>query len=216
MDANIKEKLTKTGTTTISLKFKDGVVLAADKRATGGHMIMDKHAQKIHKVDDFIALTIAGLVSDAQLLTKLVRAEINLKKLKTRSTVSIKEAANLLAGLNYSNIRRMSMVPGIVGFLIAGKDTKGFCIYNIGVDGSITEEKQFASEGSGSVFAFGVLETLFKEDMNQEEAIGLAKKALNAAVQRDSASGSGFDIWTITEKGVQVVEADKPLAVKVA
>ena len=77
----MEEQLTKTGTTTIGIKCRDGIVLAADKRATAGHMIVDKRAEKLHQLDTHIAITIAGLVSDAQFLTKLARAEIQLKKI---------------------------------------------------------------------------------------------------------------------------------------
>jgi proteasome beta subunit len=196
-------KLMKTGTTTLGLICKDGIVIAADKRATAGNFIADKSAEKVFQIDDSMALTIAGLVSDAQLLVKYVKAEIKLKKLRTNQTMKVREAANLLASFTYANIRRMSMVPGIVAFLIAGRDEEGYHLYNIGVDGSITEEKDYSSEGSGSVFAYGLLETVYKKDMTLDETTKLALKALNAAMQRDSASGSGYDLLTITKDGVK-------------
>jgi len=210
----MEENLTKTGTTTIGVRCKDGIVLVADKRATAGHMIVDKRAEKIHQLDTHIAITIAGLVSDAQFLTKLARAEIQLKKVRTHTPVTIKEAANLLANLSYANIRKLTMIPGIVGFLIGGVDADGSHLYNIGVDGSVTEEEDYTSDGSGSVFAYGVLETLYRKDMPIEEGIKLAMKALNAAIQRDSASGNGVDVVTITKDGVKRV-LSKKLEVKV-
>ena len=193
---------------------KDGVVLAADKKATAGHMIVDKRAEKIHIIDEHIALTIAGLVSDAQLLTKIFRAEVQLKKIRTNQELSMKTAANMLASLSYSNIRKMSMFQAVVGFLVAGKDKDGFHLYNIGIDGSVTEEPGYTSDGSGSVFAYGVLEALYKPDMGVDDGIMLAKKALQAAVQRDAASGCGFDIITITQDGVKKIET-KEIAYKV-
>ncbi len=210
----MEENLTKTGTTTIGVRCKEGIVLVADKRATAGHMIVDKRAEKIHQLDTHIAITIAGLVSDAQFLTKLARAEIQLKKVRTHTPVTIKEAANLLANLSYANIRKLTMIPGIVGFLIGGVDADGSHLYNIGVDGSVTEEDEYTSDGSGSVFAYGVLETLYRKDMPIEEGIKLAMKALNAAIQRDSASGNGVDVVTITKDGVKRV-LSKKLEVKV-
>ena len=210
----MEENLTKTGTTTIGVRCKEGIVLVADKRATAGHMIVDKRAEKIHQLDTHIAITIAGLVSDAQFLTKLARAEIQLKKVRTHTPVTIKEAANLLANLSYANIRKLTMIPGIVGFLVGGMDIEGPHLYNIGADGSITEEEDYTSDGSGSVFAYGVLETMYRKDMSIEEGIKLAMKALNAAIQRDSASGNGVDVVTITKDGVKRV-LSKKLEVKV-
>ncbi len=69
------EERLKTGTTTVGIACKDGVVLAADRRATAGNMIVDKKAEKVHIISDDFAVTIAGVVSDAQLLIKLIRAE---------------------------------------------------------------------------------------------------------------------------------------------
>ncbi len=198
-----KENLVKTGTTTIGIICKDGVILAADRRATAGNMIVGKRFEKIHQIDDSMAVTIAGMVSDAQLLVKLIRAEIKLKKVRTNVETSVKQAANLIAGMAYSNVRKMSMVPGIVAFIVAGKDSRGFKLYNIGVDGSITEEPEFTADGSGSVFAYGVLESSYKKDMSLDEAQKLIMKALNAAFQRDSASGSGVDVVTITKEGLK-------------
>ncbi|MBI1969918.1 proteasome subunit beta [Candidatus Woesearchaeota archaeon] len=204
----------KTGTTTIGIVCKEGIVLVADKRATAGNFIADKKAEKIHQIADYVAVTIAGLVSDAQLLTKLARAELQLKKMRTGKESSVREAANLAAGMCYSNIRKLSMIPGIVAFLVGGMDNEGFHLYNIGVDGSISEVNDFTSDGSGSVFALGVLETLYRKDMSMEEGIKLGVKALNAALQRDSASGSGLDIATITKMGFKKI-ITKELELKV-
>src|SRR3989338_898030 len=108
------EELLKTGTTTVGIVCKDGIVLAADKRATAGTMIVDKRAEKVHQLNDDFAVTIAGNVSDAQLLIKLMRAELKLKEVRTNKRTSAKEAANLLGGLLYSNIRRMTWFQGVV------------------------------------------------------------------------------------------------------
>ena len=111
------------GTTTVGLVCKDAVILAADKRATAG-FIVNKHTQKIHKVNERMGVTMAGLVSDAQLLVKLIRAEVKLKDLQTLRKTSTREAANLLAGMLYNNLRKPSMVAGIVSFLFSGNDEK--------------------------------------------------------------------------------------------
>src|SRR3989338_4230092 len=115
----MEESRLNTGTTTIGILCKDGVVLAADKRATAGHMIVDKRAEKVHILSDDFAVTIAGTVSDAQLIIKLVKAELKLKEVRTYKVSTTKEAANLLGGILYGSLRRMSMFPGIAHFLLA-------------------------------------------------------------------------------------------------
>ena len=153
------EEQLKTGTTTVGIACEDGIVLAADKRATAGTMIVDKRAEKVHVINDDFAVTIAGGVSDAQLLIKLIRAELKLKEVKTNKKATAKEAANLLGGLLYSNIRRPSMIPGIAHFLLGGRDKEGTHLYDLFPDGSVTPIRDFVSSGSGSVFSLGVLET---------------------------------------------------------
>ena len=199
----MEEKTLKTGTTTVGIVCKDGIILAADRRATSGNLIVDKKAQKIHVINDNLALTTAGTVSDIQLLIKLIKAELKLKELKTNRMPNIKESANMLAGIVYSNIRKMSMIPGVSHFVLGGKDKFGFHLYDLFADGSLTRCEEYISSGSGSVMAYGVLETLFSEDMSVKEGVDLAVKAINAAIQRDSASGQGIDVITITKDGVK-------------
>lgn len=194
------------GTTTVGIVCKDGLVLAADRRAGGGGgFIVDRKAKKVHKVTDRMAVTIAGVASDAQLIIKLISAEIRLLEIRKERPATIKEAANLLSGIVYHNIRRPSMIPGISQFILAGKDEKGFHLYDVYPDGSLSECDEFKSSGSGSTMAYGVLETLYDKNMTVKEGIELAKKSINAAIQRDMNSGEGVDILTVTKEGVQFV-----------
>ncbi len=204
----------KTGTTTVGIVCKDGIVLAADKRATAGYLVADKKTQKIEQITDNIAVTMAGTVSDAQLLLKLLKAELKLKSIRTHQVINVKEAANLLARLVYSNIRKFSTIPGIAQFIMGGKDSDGFHLYDIFADGTVTKYDDFLSSGSGSVFAFGVLETLYKKNLSINEGVKLAVKSINAALQRDIATGNGIDVITITKAGVKRV-FEKKLNMKI-
>ena len=199
----------KTGTTTVGIVCKDGVVLAADKRATSGNFIVNKHIDKIYSISDTMALTMAGTVSDAQLLTRLIKAEIKLKEIRTNKKATVTEAANLLAGMVYQNIRKMSMIPGVSHFVLGGSDESGFYLFDLFADGSITKVEDYISSGSGSVMAYGVLETLYKKDLLVDHAVKLVVQAINAALQRDSASGGGIDVMTITNDGVKRVVAER-------
>ncbi|MBI4148897.1 hypothetical protein HY491_00465, partial [Candidatus Woesearchaeota archaeon] len=138
--------------------------------------------------------------SDAQLLSKLIKAELKLKELRTGRKAAVKEAANLLGGMVYANIRKMSLIPGISHFVLGGRDESGTYIYDLFADGSITLIEDFISSGSGSVMAYGVLETLYRKDISLEEGKELAVKAINAAIQRDNASGGGIDVVAISMK----------------
>jgi proteasome beta subunit len=193
----------KTGTTTLGIVCKDAIVLAADRRATAGNFIANKNIAKVFEVTENLAITTAGSVSDIQLVVKLLRAELKLKQVKTGRASTVKEAANLLAGMVYQSIRNFSTIPGIVHFLFAGTDQYGVHLYEIYPDGSITEIDDFVSSGSGSPMVYGVLETGFKKNMTLKEAEDLAWKGMKGSLQRDSASGNGVDVYSITKAGVK-------------
>ena len=193
------------GTTTIGMKCKDGIILAADRRVTAGTLIAHEKIKKVFPVSEHMAITTAGLVSDIQLFTKIIRAQLMLLKLRKGKEPTVKEGANMLASLAYSNIRRPSMIPGIVGFLFGGADSSGYKLYEISFDGTVLETDRFASDGSGSYVAIGVLETLYKDDMTCEEAAEVAVKALTSAMKRDSATGNGIDVVKISDEGVEYI-----------
>jgi len=199
----MNQDVMKTGTTTVGLVCKDGVILGADRRASAGYMVADKRAKKVLKVNEEMALTIAGLVSDAQLLSKIIKAQLKLLEIRKGRKSSVKQAANLLAGLVYGNIRRMSMIQSIVGFLLAGKDDKGFHLYSVGIDGSLAQMEEYVCDGSGMMFATGVLEANYKKNMGINDGVKLVVQELNAAMQRDIATGNGIDVLTITKEGVK-------------
>ena len=204
------EDLVKKGTTTIGIVCKDGIVMAADRRASAaGRIVLDRNIEKVFPITDNIAITTAGLVSDIQLITKIIKAELNLKKMRTGKEPVVKEVASLLGVIVYNNIRKFSTIPGIVGFILGGTDNEGFHLYNIGVDGSVMSYDDYTADGSGMVFAFGVLDTLYKKDMSVADGVKLAIRAVNAAIQRDTASGDGIDVYTITKAGAKKVFAHK-------
>ena len=209
MNEDLKN-IVKKGTTTVGIVCKEGIVLAADKRATlGGQIVSNKKVDKIVKITDNMAITTAGTVSDIQLVTKLIRAELNLRKIRIKKDSTVKEAANLLGTIVYHNIRKFSPILGVTGFLLGGRDDSGIYLYSISPDGSIMTEDNFSTEGSGMVFALGVLDTLYKEGISLQEGIKLGVKAVNAAMQRDTATGEGIDVVTITKEGVKKVLTKK-------
>ncbi|MGB9708008.1 MAG: proteasome subunit beta [Candidatus Pacearchaeota archaeon] len=206
MDEEIKSKIARTGTTTVGIVCKEGVVLAADKRVTmGGEapFIGHKKFDKILFITDNIAATTAGNVSDVQFIVKLTKAELRIKQLRTKIEPGVRETANLFGMLTYENIRKFSPIIGISAFLVGGVDEKGFWLFEVVPDGSVVEHKDYVSDGSGSVVAYGVLEDAYKENMSLDDAIKLGVRAVSAAMQRDAASGSGIDVVVIDRKGAR-------------
>jgi len=209
----------KTGTTVVGIVCKDGIVIGADRRATIGNGIFIAHKKfkKVFSLTDKIVVATAGNVSDIQLLLKLTNAELNLKKFRTRVEPTVKETANLFASLSYQNIRRMSPIIAITAFLVGGKDDKGFWLYDIEPDGGIAQHDDYVAVGSGMIMAYGVLENKYKRNMSIDDGVNLVVASLRAAMQRDTPTGSGIDVFVVDDKGAREVikgEAEFVLNIK--
>ena len=195
------EKNTFEGTTTVGITCKDGVVFASERRASMGNLVAHKVAEKIFKIDNHIAATIAGSVAGAQGLMKIISAETALYRLRNGKDISIEAAASVS-----SNILRSS--PAYVQTLIGGVDDTGASIYSLDAAGGMIKDT-FISTGSGSTFAYGVLEDRFHEDITVEEAKEVALRAIKAATERDTFSGNGFLVAEVTKDGYKMLEKEE-------
>jgi proteasome beta subunit len=207
---DLVDGLTLKGTTTIGVVCKDGVILASDTRVTLGFFVAHKHGKKIYKIDDHLAMTIAGNVADAQRTVDILTANAQLYKLNTGRPMPVSSAARLVANLLFSARRR----PLITQVLIGGIDDTGPHVFSLDPLGSLTEEKCVAT-GSGSPVAYGVLEDQFREGMTIEEALPVVAKAVDSAMKRDAASGDDFNIAIIDAKGFrELTDEERKLLIK--
>ena len=197
-----EERLLK-GTTTIGLVCKDGVVLATERRATAGTMISNKQTQKVFKIDQNIGITIAGLVGDAQVLARYLKAEVSLYRLRRSAPLSAEGAATLLANILSGN----RYYPYYAWLILGGVDGKGGHVFSVDPAGGCIEDR-FVSVGSGSTFAYGLLEEGYSRDMSTSDGVDLALRGLTAAMKRDSASGDGYLVHVITAKGYRELDDD--------
>jgi proteasome beta subunit len=181
-------------TTIVGIKTREGVVLGSDKRASKGFFIGSKITQKIAKIDDTLAIAIAGQLSDAEYLIKVAKAERKLMELRRGFPLTVRESARLIANLAYSGLKNYQ--PYFVELLVAGVDEEGPHVVTADMSGAVIEE-EFASSGSGSPIAYGVLESVYRQDLTNEEAKEIAAKAVKAAMERDPGSGNGIDTVVI-------------------
>lgn len=201
----VQDKL-KTGTTTIGIHIKDGVIIAADNRATTYKIETDNFI-KVFQIADKIAITIAGYVAPAQRFVRAMKSEIKLMELKNERPIRVKEAANLLSSIQFSAIAQGLVVASIMG----GYDSReGPALYDLGPDGTVKSNlEKYYSDGSGSIFAKSVLDMDYKEGMSKKEGLELIEKAFSAAFKNDTASGGGYVALLITEDGVEEIEKKK-------
>lgn len=211
MNNSFETTIAKTGTTIVSLMCKDGAIMGADRRVTAGNLVMSKAEQKVKKINDYLVLAWCGGAADAFLSEKVITAELRLKELKSKSRPTIREAANLIGMMYYKNIRSPSMIPHVVGTLVGGFNEDGSVeVYTIEPAGGVYEVKEYdANFGSGMPFVLGLLERQWRPDMTVKEGTELVMEAIKSSTQRDTASGNGIDIFTITKEGIKHAVSQK-------
>ena len=194
------EDLKKTGTTTLGMVCKEGVVIATEQRATMGTLIAHKQTKKLYKIDNHLALATAGLVGDLQTLARYLNAEANLYRLKRDTKITVKSAATLMANI----LNQRKFAPYYVQLIIGGYDNTGGYVFSLDAAGGAIPDK-YTSGGSGSPYVFGVLEDNYHDDITVEEGIDLAVRAITAAMNRDSASGGMINVAVITKDGFKEI-----------
>jgi len=207
MNKELKDSILKTGTTILGIVCNDGIVMAADKQATAGTIVLNKKSDKLVLIGDYFIVSGTGMVSDIKRVEKVLSAELKLKELRSKSRPTVKHAANLLANILYSGIREPSMLPTQAGFLLSGFNEDGSTeLYSIEPAGSVMKVDDYdANFGSGMPYVLGLLERQYKEGLSIKEGTELASEALKSSTQRDVGSGYGIDIFTVTKAGISKV-----------
>jgi len=194
-DENQDVKFAK-GTTTLAFKFQGGVIVSVDSRSTMGAYIASGTVKKVIEINSFLLGTMAGGAADCSFWERNLGMECRLYQLRNGRRISVASASKLLA-----NVMRSYRGYGLsMGTMIAGWDEKGPQLYYVDDDGTRLKGKMF-SVGSGSTYAYGILDNYYRDDMTVEEAIDLGKRAIYHAAHRDAASGGFNNLYHMTKDG---------------
>ena len=192
------ENVNSTGTTTIGVTTTEGVVIATDMRASlGGRFVSNKNVQKVEQIHPTAALTLVGSVGGAQSFIRSLRAEVNLYEARRGESMSIQALATL-AG-NFARGGPFFAINPILG----GVDDEGYHVYSIDPAGGVMED-EYTITGSGLTVAYGTLEDLYEDGLSMEEGKRVAARGVKAAVERDTGSGNGVFLATVTDEGVDI------------
>jgi len=187
-------KFTKTGTTIAGIVFDKGVVLGADTRATSGPIVAQKNCEKIHYIAPNIYCCGAGTAADTENVTEMISSQLTLMRLNTSSQSRVVMA---LTRLKRYLFRYMGYVSAAL--VLGGVDSTGPHLHTVWPHGS-TSTVPFVTMGSGSLAAMAVFESEYtrKEQINEEQAMEMVKKAILSGIMNDLGSGSNVDLCVIT------------------
>jgi proteasome beta subunit len=199
------------GTTVLALAYRDGVLIAGDRRATMGNLIAQRDLEKVHPADDHTAVAFAGSVGLALDMVKLYQVELKHFEKIEGIPMTLNAKARRLAGMIRQNLGQamqgLAVVPLLIGYDVTAPEGARGRIFGFDVVGGLYEKPDFHAEGSGSPYARGALKKLFHGGMDRREAALAALQALYDAADDDSATG-GPDIGRRIFPIVSVITAD--------
>jgi proteasome beta subunit len=185
------------GATAVGISFDSGVVLASEKRVSYGNFVVNKNTKKTFPVTDKVGAACAGMIADMQILVRQVGALAKIRKLETRRNVPPNSIAKMMSVIMFE--RRF--FPLLTQVIVGGIDNKPQ-IYTLDPLGSVLPD-EYAAVGSGAEMALGVMDGEFRANMSEQSAKELAIKAIKSSIQRDSASGDGIDVLSMTQNHQQ-------------
>lgn len=200
-DAEQEVKFAK-GTTTLAFKFKDGIIVSVDSRSTMGAYIASGTVKKVIEINPFLLGTMAGGAADCSFWERNLGMQCRLYELRNGRRISVASASQLLAN-TMSSYRGYGLS---MGTMITGWDETGPQLYYVDDDGTRLKGKYF-SVGSGSTYAYGVLDTHYRSDLTVDEAIDLGKRAIYHATHRDAYSGGVNNLYLVTSTGWKKIHA---------
>ena len=192
------------GTTTLAFKFQHGVIVAVDSRATAGSYIASQTVKKVIEINPYLLGTMAGGAADCSFWERVLAMECRMYELRNKERISVAAASKLLANLVYQ-YKGMGLS---MGTMICGWDKRGPGLYYVDSDGDRYSGNMF-SVGSGSPYAYGVMDSGYKYDLSVEDAYDLGKRSIYHATHRDAYSGGVVNLYHMKETGwIKVSQTD--------
>nr|CCC51553.1 putative proteasome beta 5 subunit, fragment [Trypanosoma vivax Y486] len=189
--------------TTLGFHFDGGIIIAVDSRASSGQYISSQTVMKVLEINEYLLGTMAGGAADCQYWQRVLGMECRLWELRNNSRISVAAASRILANITYS-YRNYGLS---MGTMVAGWDHFGPSLYYVDDKGTRVKHELF-SVGSGSIYAYGVLDQGYRKDLTVEEACDLARRSIFHATYRDGASGGIVTVYHVHEKGWTQISRD--------
>jgi len=216
------------GTTVIAMRYKDGVLVAGDRRATMGTSILYDRADKVLPIDEYSVLAIAGSPAIAYEMARVLEHSFQYFRRSQLQELSVEGKLRMLSRLLRDNLpMALQGIGGVIPIFALydrhhAEEESGGKIFFYDILGAHFESAEFATSGSGSVWIRGVLYYLNRWgenkllDMDEHQATLTVLRLLDTASEYDSAT-SGFNpksqifptVKTITAQGIQDLTTER-------
>jgi len=193
------------GTTVLALRYKEGVLLLADRRATAGNLIMFDQAEKIVPLDDSTVVAISGAFARSIEVCRYLKHSFKYYRRSVLQEMSLEgkltEISRALAGNAPMAMQGIGVFLPIVAAY--DKDKQDFGVYFFDGAGARFQNGSYACAGSGSERIRGVFEYIARskgqwQDRPLSEVLSDGLEMLDIAADLDSATGGFNKILPVT------------------
>ena len=173
----------KKGSTTIGLKYKDGVALIVDKRSAS-RLLEPKSTEKIHDIDDYVGCATSGLVADARVLVDEARKQAQIHRVNFGENIGVEMLVKKICDYKQNFTQYGGVRPFGTALLVAGTDDLGAHLFETDPSGALVAYKA-TGIGNGRPAVMDMFEKEYKDDMEFADAMKLGLNALKAAIEED-------------------------------
>lgn len=212
------------GTTVLAIKYREGVLVAGDRRATAGNLVMYDRTDKVLELDRFCVMAIAGVPATAFEMARILEHSFKYFRRSQLQDLSFEGKLRALSKLLKENVPAALAGTGAVAPIFAGYDPHQETgkIYFYDILGAEFEGVEHAISGSGSPIIRGILHYLNRwsaqplSTLSEEEALIIILRLLTSAAEFDSATG-GINqeanlypiVKRLTSEGVHTIPSDR-------
>lgn len=177
-------------TTVLAIKYRQGAVIAGDRRATEGFQIADRRIEKVFRIDEYSAIAIAGAAGPCLEMAKLFQTELEHYEKLEGMPLSCEGKANKLGQMVKANLpmvfQGLVVMPLFVGFDVKRGEGR---IFKYDITGGRYEESDYHAIGSGGKDARNTMREHFDKQLSEADALKLALMALYNAADDDVGTG---------------------------
>ena len=172
----------KRGAMAVGVKYKNGVVLIAEKKIRN-KLLETNITEKLYKIDDSIGCVVAGLIADGRVLVDYARLDAQINKITYNERIPVSILAKKICEFMRLHTQQAGLRPFGVSLLIAGIDEEGIHLYETDPSGALVGYKA-GGIGEGKLAVIEIFEDNYKEDMSRSQAVLLGLDALEKVADR--------------------------------
>lgn len=161
------------GSIAIGIKSNNGIVLGGLQRVVD----LNEPDEKVHKIDETIYATFAGVAADGRILIQRARLESQIFRLTYQTSIDVKGLAIKIGDYCQLFTQQGGLRPFGVGILFGGVDTNGPQLQYIDPGGGVVNCKAKAI-GEGDSKAIELIKDKYNDELTIKEMKELIKEVI--------------------------------------